>query len=129
MLKKGVNLRKRLRKKLYLNEYTQYCIDGKFKLEEDVESNFEELDKFFTDLLGAIESFKLYIAGGDTFSIFKYKGSVSAEEVERIDKWLKNDSRIKKYELRWPININYPQFGSRPAKPNNRKYMQSKWWK
>ncbi|WP_354625590.1 50S ribosome-binding protein YggL [Psychromonas sp. MME2] len=90
---------KRLRKKLYLDEYKVLGFEVSFQLSEIDENTF---DLFFTEIMDFVESRNLIMGGaggGETFNIFisPYSRYASATEDDRstFTNWLAERNFIK----------------------------------
>ncbi|WP_415229505.1 YggL family protein [Psychromonas sp.] len=107
----NVKRSRRLRKKLYVNEYTVYGFEVSLNFKEMDES---ALDPFLDEIVNFAESRNLMIAGGggiDVFAIFisssdRY-GSATEEDRHALSNWLKEKSLIKDVELGDLVDANY----------------------
>ena len=107
------NKKKRLRKKLYLGEFTVYGFQFECKVNSNTE---EELDKFLDDVIDLVESRELVVAGvgggnSDNFDMFvcsSYRyGSVTEEDRNAFTKWLSNHSLVSEMTISELVDVNY----------------------
>ncbi|MFT6985758.1 MAG: hypothetical protein ACJAT7_001574 [Psychromonas sp.] len=107
----NVKRSRRLRKKLYVDEYTVYGFEVSLSFKEMEES---ALDPFLNDMVDFVESRNLMIAGGggiDVFDVFvssidRY-GSASEEDRHALSNWLGEKSFIKNVEVGDLVDANY----------------------
>jgi len=107
----NVKRSRRLRKKLYVNEYTVYGFEVSLSFKEMDES---ALDPFLDEIVDFVESRNLMIAGGggiDVFDTFvsssdRY-GSASEEDRHALSKWLEEKSLLKNVEVGDLVDANY----------------------
>lgn len=89
---KQVKRSKRLRKKLYVEEYQVFGFEVSFKFESVEEETF---DTFFSDLMDFVDGRELMLGGAggtETFTLYissynRY-GNVTEEDRVAFDKWL-----------------------------------------
>jgi len=107
----NVKRSRRLRKKLYVNEYRVYGFEVSLSFKEMDES---ALDPFLDEMVDFVGSRNLMIAGGggiDVFDAFvsssdRY-GSTSEEDRRVFSNWLKEKSLIKNVELGDLVDANF----------------------
>ena len=107
----NVKRSRRLRKKLYVNEYSVYGFEVSLSFKEMDE---RALDPFLDEIVNFVESRNLMIAGGgglDVFDIFvssSYRyGSASEEDRHALLNWLEKKSLIKNVEVGDLVDANY----------------------
>jgi len=105
------NRSKRLRKKLYLDEF---AIFG-FEFECDLScTDTEEFDKFMNDIIDYIESKNLNIGGGGNLNSFggficsnKRYESVTKEDINNLKSWLSNHQLVSNIKIGQLVDANY----------------------
>lgn len=107
----NVKRNRRLRKKLYVNEYTVYGFELSLSFKE-IDEN--ALDPFLDEIADFVESRNLMIAGGggiDAFDIFVFSseryGSASEQDRHALSNWLEENALIKNVEVGDLVDANY----------------------
>lgn len=107
----NVKRNRRLRKKLFVNEYTVYGFEVSVSFDEMDEST---LDLFLDEMVDFVASRNLMIAGGGGIDVFdalvsssdRY-GSASEEDRHALSNWLAEKSLVKNVEVGDLVDANY----------------------
>ncbi len=104
-------MKKRLRKKKHLGEFTEYGVPIAMRLSDDI-----DFDNFLDSFLDAIEATGCYFGGGgkkDRFSGIIELGRESnspEEKLHEISNWIKKNRSIEKYAIGKIIDLWYGSF-------------------
>lgn len=104
------NKKKRIRKKLYLGEFSIKGFELTCKI--DIQDS-EEYDTFIDALLAVVESNNLLLGGGgtDEFDAFvcsnQRYGSVSEEDRLKIEAWLKSQPKVSEVSVGKLVDVIY----------------------
>lgn len=112
-------MRKRLRKKLRLSEFTEYSYEFELELKQDCGDEMILLD----DIISAVEDMGLYIGGSSTCFILigpPHK-TVTYHEAELLKDYLQKDIRIASVIMLGPENAWYERAGQARVTPKNYK--------
>lgn len=102
---------RRLRKKLYVNEYTVYGFEVSVSFNDIDETT---LDSFLDQVVDFVESNNLIIGGGggvDVFDAFIYSkeryGSASEEDRNLVSEWLNSQAVVANADVGELVDANY----------------------
>ncbi|HSC83839.1 MAG TPA: 50S ribosome-binding protein YggL [Pseudomonas sp.] len=106
----ATNRSRRLRKKLCVDEFQELGCELTLSFRDDLSD--AEMDSFVDAFLGtAVEGNGLGYVGGDDYGFvcLGKRGSMSAEQREQIDAWLKSRSELTSYTLSPLMDVWYPE--------------------
>ncbi len=102
---------KRLRKKLYLDEFAIFGFEFECNLSCSSE---EEFDKFIDEIVDYLESRNLNISGGGSVNSFggficsnERYGSVTTEDIENLQTWFSSHKLVSNIKIGNPVDAMY----------------------
>lgn len=118
-------MKKRTRKKLHIEEFTEYGFEVKMELNMG-EHKKEEM-KFLDDVINFVELHKMYMGGAiNNFYVCKECGTATEEDRAMFLEWAQNDDRINSVKIKPLTNAWYG--GIKPATRYNFRILRKKMW-
>ncbi|UUY07129.1 50S ribosome-binding protein YggL [Pseudomonas sp. J452] len=112
----ATNRSRRLRKKLCVDEFQELGCELTLSFRDGLSD--AEMDSFVEAFLGdAVESNGLGYVGGDDYGFvcLAERGSVSAEQRDKLEAWLKGRSDLTGFTLSPLMDVWYPENSVNPA--------------